>query len=693
MLVDEPLGGIEGGRILDELRVPVVAADERGAIVYCNPAAERLLRWPPGGLLGRPVVTLVPERFQHAHRSGFRRYLRTSQPRLIGRPRAVPARRADGTEVEVELDLTVLRTAEDRPVFVASLRDISDRVELRRQQAIIRYLAAATEVAVRLGLSGEGPGDDAASRLVLETLGQRLGWEAGCLWTEEDGTGELVCTETWLAPGRAPSAAGYLAHLASHSRLPVGSGLAGRVWQEGDAGWEADLAESGLPEAGLAAAEGLHAALAFPILSGRRPLGVVELFSTEVRDPDPELLEVVSAVGRQLGQLLERRRAEEASRFRAALLASATQATVDGVVALSPEGEVLFWNRQLLDVVGVDEDAVRRRRGDELLERLLPGVVDRTGFRDLVRQAARCPLESVRAEVHLADGRVLDCNSSPLRGEGGALLGRAWHFREITEHIAAANRFATLARTLQASLLPPLPPDVPGMEVATRYRPARASSAAGMEVGGDFYDLFPTRGTSWGFAIGDVCGKGVEAATLTALARYTIRAAAMRVRRPSQVLDVLNDAVLRDEVQTRFLTVATGFLRARPSGVEVFFASGGHPLPLVVRADGRLEQAGRCGLIIGAFRRPEVHDTRVRLDPGDAFVMFTDGVTEARGPAGMLDDEGLRLVLAAGPGTAEGLADRVIDAVVEVSGGEPRDDVAVVVFRVPPAGPPGPPGA
>jgi PAS domain S-box-containing protein len=236
-----------------------------------------------------------------------------------------------------------------------------------------------------------------------------------------------------------------------------------------------------------------------------------------------------------------------------------------------------------------------------------------------------------------------------------------------------------IARTLQQSLLPRDLPAIPGVELAARYRAA----GAGNEVGGDFYDCFATGGGDWGLVIGDVCGKGAEAAALTALARYTLRAAAQHTRRPQVVLNELNDALLRDRLDYRFCTVLYVSLMPREDRVTACVSAAGHPLPLVLRADGQVETAGRPGSLLGIVDVPELFETNVDLAPGDALVLFTDGVTEADRSAG---PEWLAEVLATHAGEPPAaIAEAVERDAMAAHGGPARDDVAVVVVR--PAGP------
>jgi phosphoserine phosphatase RsbU/P len=170
---------------------------------------------------------------------------------------------------------------------------------------------------------------------------------------------------------------------------------------------------------------------------------------------------------------------------------------------------------------------------------------------------------------------------------------------------------------------------------------------------------------------------------VTALARYTLRATAMRESRPSRILGLLNEALLRQRSDMRFCTVAYGQLEQGPSGVRVETSIGGHPLPMLVRAGGDIQRAGEHGTLLGVVSDPHLHDQRVELQPGDALLFYTDGVSEARGPGGVLGEERLESVVAASAGLgADEIAKRVEATAVDVYGGEPRDDIAVVVLRV-----------
>jgi sigma-B regulation protein RsbU (phosphoserine phosphatase) len=245
---------------------------------------------------------------------------------------------------------------------------------------------------------------------------------------------------------------------------------------------------------------------------------------------------------------------------------------------------------------------------------------------------------------------------------------------------AAEARARVLAQTLQQSLLPPAPPQIPGLDVAAAYRPA----GAGDEVGGDFYDVFETREGDWAIVIGDVQGKGAEAAVVTALVRYALRAAAIRVSHPAPVLETLNDVLLRHPGDS-YCTLVYARASCQPGGACRFtMASGGHPLPLRVGRSERPDPIGAPGTLLGLLDTVEVCEVDVSLVPGEAIVFFTDGVTEGRGPQGFFGDDRLAAVLEGMRDMdASAMAQGLVDVVVDFQNGDPRDDIAVLVVKVP----------
>jgi sigma-B regulation protein RsbU (phosphoserine phosphatase) len=242
---------------------------------------------------------------------------------------------------------------------------------------------------------------------------------------------------------------------------------------------------------------------------------------------------------------------------------------------------------------------------------------------------------------------------------------------------AAEERAHALARSLQQSLLPPALPDVPGLDVAAAYHPV----GQGLDVGGDFYDVFEMATGTWALLVGDVSGKGAAAAGVTAAARYAARGAAVRSTMPSDVLRAVNRALLRDG-SDHYCTMCYVAVRAvDEGGVRLVLSSGGHPLPLRVRRDGGIEGVGSPGTALGLLDEVTLHDDEVILAPGDALIVYTDGVTDGRRGDAFFGEERLFGALDELRGAPVSvIATSLVDRVVGFQEGWPRDDVAVVAL-------------
>ena len=238
-----------------------------------------------------------------------------------------------------------------------------------------------------------------------------------------------------------------------------------------------------------------------------------------------------------------------------------------------------------------------------------------------------------------------------------------------------------VARSLQEALLPPAMPAIDGLALAARYDVAEADVA----IGGDFYDVMPVGPAAWGVVVGDVCGRGPDAAALTGLVRHTLRSAVVRDERPSRVLAQTNEAVLQQIDDARFCTAA--YLRVevdRSSGgrARVSASSAGHPRPVLVRRDGAAEFLDCAGTLLGVVSEPVLQDIDVELGPGDAVVLYTDGVTEARQGNELFGEDRLVATLAGLAGRpAEEMAS-ALEAEVVAFRGSASDDTAILVVQV-----------
>lgn len=268
---------------------------------------------------------------------------------------------------------------------------------------------------------------------------------------------------------------------------------------------------------------------------------------------------------------------------------------------------------------------------------------------------------------------------------------RRMYERELLEQRRRAEtergRARKFADTLRRSLLPPVLSPPHGLEAAEYYYTASAD-----DVGGDFYDFFPLSRTSWGFFLGDVAGKGVDAAVVTALTRYSLRAAAVFDDDPVQVLHNCN-AVLHQNFtasDSRFATVIYGKLTRRGNGFDVVVASGGHPPPLLFDADGSADYVDTTGgQAVGLISQARFVANSFHLGPGDTLLLYTDGLTEASTGVGheRFDDRGALLAFAKAqsPVTAGGIV-RAVQQLLARLGDGVEDDTAVLALGVPAAG-------
>jgi len=257
--------------------------------------------------------------------------------------------------------------------------------------------------------------------------------------------------------------------------------------------------------------------------------------------------------------------------------------------------------------------------------------------------------------------------------------------QELGEHLGVAIRVdrmfrhrSAVAEALQGSLLPARLPDIEGLDLSAAYVPA----GEGLEVSGDFYDVFPVQG-GWAITVGDVCGKGQEAAAMTAATRHAIRAIAHWSPDPVETLAKVNEVILAGDYEDRFVTVELAYLRWEDDRVHVMLASAGHPGPVVVRPDGRVEVVSGGSLPLGLFPDAEPERTELELEPGDLLFFYSDGVTEARSADMRYFEERLADELAGLAGRSAAETTRMVQSLVaRFSGDALRDDVTILVAKV-----------
>jgi PAS domain S-box-containing protein len=658
----------------------VITMDARGRILEFNPAAERTFGYRREEALGQVMSELIiPPSLRPLHERGLAHYLATGEGPILGNRVELTGLRADGSEFPVEVTVTRVDVP-GPPVFTGYVRDITDRKRIQEELVQGRE---RLRLALEAGRLGTWHWDIASGRVTWdETLESIYGFPPGGFPGTYDSYVERIHPEDrdWVAVSVTQSVETGSGHQFEHRVvLPDGT----ERWVEGRGG---------------------------VIRDGR---GVV-----------------IGMVGIS-ADITERKREEDAQRFLAqagGVLASSLdyQTTLKQVAHLAVThlggSPLADWcsvhirdQNSGVTVLAVEHiDPSKVDLALELWEKYPqdPGAqqgvseVIRTGRSEIYPEISDdMIIAAAQDDEHLAILRGLGLRSAmvvPLSVGGrtlGALTfvsaesGRRYGpedlaFAEDLARRAAlavenAQLFAAkkeMAQKLQEGFLPPVLPDIPGVELAGRYRWGGQG-----EVGGDFYDAFATGEGSWAVLIGDVCGKGPEAAVVTALARYTLRAVAMQSTKPSRVLATLNEAVRQQRSDRTFCTVCYARLRVREEGIRLTLCCAGHPLPILLRADGTVEEAGAPGTLLGIFAEPELSDRAVDLGRGDALVLYTDGVIEERAPGAVFGKDRLEAVIRSSVGLdADGIAQAIEQAVLSFRPDPTHDDIAILVVRVRP---------
>jgi len=334
--------------IIDAALDAVITIDGDGLVRSWSLQAERVFGWPASEVVGeRLSTTIIPLRYRDAHERGLTQFLASGEGPVLNRRIEITGLRRDGQEIPVELTITPVRL-EGAWLFSAFVRDISERklVEQRRtaQYAVTRILAEAATVAE-------------AGSAVLRAIAESIEWQAGVLWIIDREHAVLRCLEMWHS---SDVDLGEFARVTRQITFAAGVGLPGQVWMSDRPIWHRDvtaLSGSEFPRLPHATAAGVRGAFAFPIRSGSAITGVIELFSRTLREPDPDLLEMTAALGSQVGQFIERKRAEEALARSETTYRSLVEDSPFGIFQSAPDGQLLAVNPALVSILGYASEA------------------------------------------------------------------------------------------------------------------------------------------------------------------------------------------------------------------------------------------------------------------------------------------------------------------------------------------------
>ncbi len=692
----EATGGVLGNRaIVDALPRAIVVTGTNDEILLWNRVAEELYGWTSDEVRGRCVrEVLVPV----GGRAGSEHILDHVRGGGVWE-RDVTVLRRDGQLVRVWVTDRPVRDEAGRVVAVLSAsEDVSEqRLLAQRAADLTRHLQLALE-AGGLGTfrwdrtTGETEWDDrveALFGLAPGTFDGRFDTYVSLLHPEDVADVLRTVDDAVVARGRYdvrhrvvwPDGSVHWLHGAGHVTVDSAGEPTGTI------GCVADVTDQvRSQEELLRLTDEAMDAVEHERISRERLefLGRINDALAESRDRGALMRSVVRAAVPQLGD------------WCTIHVLAAPDARVPEVELAHADPAMVAYARELIEQFPYDPDAqqgvpqVIRSGEPEFYPVITANVLDALDTTDEAREVVRkLALRSAITVPLVKRRRIVGALQLVMAGSGRSYTGddlalaraAADRIASSLENLRLTDEQRRIASTLQHSLLPGQPPQIPGVDLAVRYW----ATGEGIEVGGDFYDVFTVRDGLWAVVIGDVCGTGPSAAAVTGLARHTIAAAAWHGDSPTTVLANLNRAMLARGME-RFCTVAYGTLEHGTAGLALTVTCGGHPPPVLVRADGSVGYCAVPGTLIGVFDELKVTTTNALLEPGDTVVLYTDGITDVPPPYRLTEEQFADLVAEAASGatSAEDVADGIRDRLTAIRPLEERgDDMALLVIRVP----------
>ncbi len=710
-------------RIVDSLVDALVVIEDSGRVIYANPALQRLLGHRVDRLFGMPFADFLPEQVRSRYSGEFMNWMRMDPPPRSPGPTRIALLHADGSEIPVDVATFLVAPEHGPRLVIAALWDVRLRIDVGRFQRVADDLMA---------FLAEASGD--SQEVVTELLGVIAGsldFDAATAWRWDAEEKLLSCEHAWNPDGSCDALVGVSLGMT----VRPGEGLAGLVADSNSPQWFGDLAQSPhLRRHDAIVEDGLKSAFIFPVRTNDHLAGVVELFSKTKARPDRALFGAVAEIGSRLGTFLERLELEaernnllvqlETTRAELAFLLQANVALVQarsfeetvrrlGEVAVPTLGDIC-----LIDVVGADGRLERlvARHSDPELQPLADGLLghppDLAGSHPAALAVrSQEPQWSVAMDPDFMTNTTQDRGhfeltqtlgfrsfvSVPLIASGesiGALTvvatdksrsfgDRELHLaqnlaRQVAQAVERARSFdeqSTIARNLQASLLPSVPAKIGSVEIAVRYE----ASARGAQVGGDFYDVVPLNNNRLALIIGDVEGHDMAAATVMGQLRSAIRAYLFIAEDPGEVLGLVDNFQVAQQA-SRFATAIVAVLETTSGQIAV--ASAGHPPPVIQRRDEPLISVDLTpgpplGIGPGIERYPV---TTTNLPDSAVLCFYTDGLIDVGQASSDVRMERLAQTLSAcASRSSDEIAETVMLRLKEVD--QLIDDGALLVVR------------
>ncbi len=431
-----------------------------------------------------------------------------------------------------------------------------------------------------------------------------------------------------------------------------------------------------------------RSAVVAPLLARGRTLGTLSVLRLGDGTPyGEEDLELVCELARRAALAIDNARLFSDLRRVEQRLETILVNLAEAITVMDEQGAMVFANQAAADLLGaVDPSELTKAEPGSLMERFQ--VLDEQGRElDLEAMPGRALFRGEAAEPLLVrnivratgEERWLILRASPVTDpQTGRILYAVNVFENVTEIKRAQLAESLIAHTLQRALLPATLPEIAGVEVRALYVAAGEFN----EVGGDFYDVMRQGEDRWMLMIGDVCGKGPRAAGVTALARHTLRAAAMSGQSPAGMLSTLHEALRGQPLETDLCTACVVMLEREGDGARLTVALAGHPAPLLIDHEGSVREIGRNGTLLGVIDPVRIEEREVALRAGETLLLYTDGVSEAGAPGSPLGESGLYALCANAPDmTLVELLAEIELAAQAHSEGKLRDDIAMLALR------------